>query len=164
MRPLPILSALAALVLPALILSACSATQSRIDAHEDVFVTYPPEVQEAIRENRLLPGFDATQVYLALGDAHARSTDGDVETWSYHRTHKRWIQEDKPEAQHKLELVEFQLTRVEGANTPAPRSFDDVCLARTAVELTVQFVDGEVVQWDEPTDVWVDEWHEVARR
>lgn len=71
----------------ALALTACSTPQKRVRRHQELFNTYPPEVQQSILNGQVQVGFNAEQVTMALG-APARvwsrkTPQANEEIWSY---------------------------------------------------------------------------------
>lgn len=71
----------------ALLLSACSSTDSRIQKDKAAFDEYPPSVQYAIRAGRIEIGFTPAQVRMALGEptrSYTRTTaSGTSLVWAY---------------------------------------------------------------------------------
>ena len=74
-------------VLLPLMLVACSTPQSRIDSNRAAFDTYPPEVQQKIRNGTVDIGFTPDMVRMALGDPDHRyqrtTAGGQAEIWGY---------------------------------------------------------------------------------
>lgn len=66
-----------------------STPEARIRKHADLFASFPPEVQQEIRQGRVQIGFTADMVRLALGDPHrvySRTTATTTnEVWVYTR-------------------------------------------------------------------------------
>ena len=62
-----------------LLLSACSAIDSRISQHEIEFKAYPPDIQTLIKNGQIRPGFTETQVYIAWGEPYYRGGN----QWTY---------------------------------------------------------------------------------
>lgn len=144
-----------------LFLTGCSATQMRINANEDLFESYPPDVQATIKSNRIDRGFDSTQVYMALGNASRTEMNGDQEVWYYHQIHNRTVREDKTAAEYREELKAYQHAVEQGeVGLHEPLTYRDVALCRTGVSRIVRFEAGRVVGWEEPDDMWLDDWHE----
>lgn len=63
----------------AMLLSACSAIDSRISQHENEFKAYPPEIQALIKNGQIRPGFTQTQVYIAWGEPYYQGGN----QWTY---------------------------------------------------------------------------------
>jgi outer membrane protein assembly factor BamE (lipoprotein component of BamABCDE complex) len=143
-----------------LALAGCSATQARIDDNEDLFNSYPPEVQAMIKSNRIDRGFDSTQVYLALGNADRTEMNEGVEVWYYHQTHTQTAKEEKSAGEYREEMIAYVNEVAKGnENAKEPSTYRVFKLYRTAVSRMVDFEDGKVVSWVEPEDMWLDEWH-----
>jgi hypothetical protein len=68
-------------------LLACASPERRIKANQALFDTYPPQVQQDIRDGKVEVGFDAAQVEMALGRpdrVYSRQTaDSLKEVWAY---------------------------------------------------------------------------------
>lgn len=144
-----------------LLLAACSATKARISANEDLFNSYPPEVQAAIKSNRIERGFDSTQVYLALGNAHSTEMDGEQELWFYHQTHNQSVKEEKSASEYRDEMIVYEsAVAAGGEGLSEPSAYRVVRLYRTSVCRIVRFEDGRVVSWEEPDGMWLDDWHQ----
>ena len=76
---------------PALALAlACAGTDSRIAESEDVFDSYPEEVQQKIRAGEIAVGFSEEQVLMALGEPDRRTQvtaeDAAAEVWTWRRS------------------------------------------------------------------------------
>ena len=156
MKPKTWIPALAA----ALFLAACSATQARINANEELFESYTPQEQAMIKSNRIDRGFDSTQVYLALGHADRTEHADGQELWFYHQTHQRSVREEKSASEYREELDAYQQAVSEGVQgLTEPTTYRVVPLYRTNVFRLVRFEEGRVVAWEEPGDMWLDEWH-----
>lgn len=65
----------------------CASPDSRIKKHPEIFNTFPPEVQEEVRQGRVHIGYTPDMVFIALGKADReytrRTADGVTEVWSY---------------------------------------------------------------------------------
>jgi hypothetical protein len=65
----------------------CASTDSRINKHSDLFATFSPDIQEAIRAGRVQIGYTTDMVFMALGKPHreyVRNTAaGQTQVWSY---------------------------------------------------------------------------------
>lgn len=76
-----------ALCLAAALLAACASVNSRIKKHQAEFDSYPPEIQQKIRDGQVDPGFTFTQVELALGApdrTYSETAPGkEREIWAY---------------------------------------------------------------------------------
>jgi hypothetical protein len=77
-------------VLPVLLaaaLSACATTQSRIRKHQAEFDSYPPAVQQKIKDGKVEVGFTQQQAAMALGKPdriyRRKTADSDQEVWAY---------------------------------------------------------------------------------
>lgn len=71
----------------ALALSACAGPSARIRRHRQAFDSYPPPIQQAIREGRVELGMTPQMVELAAGapdqKLESQSAAGTIETWLY---------------------------------------------------------------------------------
>ncbi|MCC5833544.1 MAG: hypothetical protein JJU20_02315 [Opitutales bacterium] len=69
---------------------ATQSPQARISKNQDLFDSYPAEVQTAIEEGRVEPGFDADQVRMAIGDPSRvetrRTEDSEQTVYVYTRS------------------------------------------------------------------------------
>lgn len=67
----------------------CSTVEKRIERNQSLYSTYPPEVQNAIREGKIYVGFSKEQVAIALGQPHEsytkRTATGETRVWEYYR-------------------------------------------------------------------------------
>jgi hypothetical protein len=81
---------LAPLGAAAIALAACSTTDSRIRRHQDLFDSYPPEVQRNLRRGAIEIGYTPEMVRMALGEPDRRTQvqdlDGASEIWIYRRS------------------------------------------------------------------------------
>lgn len=72
------------------LLAACASPAKRIEERQQLFDTYPPDVQQKIREGHVAPGFTEDMVWMALGDPDQKSTDSSAEgetlIWVYTRS------------------------------------------------------------------------------
>lgn len=144
-----------------LFLTGCSATDRRISANEDLFETYPPEIQAIIKSNRIDRGFDSTQVYMSFGNADRTEMDGGQEIWFYHQAHKRNVKEEKTAAEYREELSAYEYSVHQGnQNAQEPLTYRVITLHRTSVYRLVRFENGRVVSWEEPDEMWLDDWHQ----
>lgn len=79
---------LAALLgIAAIALVACNTTSSRIRSQQELFDSYPPEVQENLRNGIIEIGYTAEMVVMALGEPDrktaAKGEDEVEEVWTY---------------------------------------------------------------------------------
>jgi len=69
------------------VLSSCATPDARIKRHQELFDTLPEEVQERLREGRVVIGDTSDMVFIALGkpdrEYTRRTTDGELTVWSY---------------------------------------------------------------------------------
>lgn len=74
----------------AIALMACSTTASRIRSHQALFDSYPPEVQERIRNGIIEVGYTPEMVVMALGEPDrktvAKPENEMVEVWTYRKS------------------------------------------------------------------------------
>ncbi|MFQ5844359.1 MAG: hypothetical protein ACE5JG_05145 [Planctomycetota bacterium] len=150
---------MSAVLLVAGLLVACTATDRRISKNEDVFNTYPPEVQAMIKSNRIAQGFDTTQVYLSWGTADKTTSDGERETWTYIITHNKTVEKEKGAYEYALERKEWEEALARGEPVPEPTPTKQVSYYRSRVAKVVVFVGGRVQTWEEPEAGWLDDWH-----
>ena len=68
-------------------LIGCATPKSRIQRNQELFDTFPPDIQEKIRAGEVDLGFDQDMVSIALGkpdrEYTRRTQDGTVSIWSY---------------------------------------------------------------------------------
>ncbi len=93
-----------ALMIGLLVTAGCaSTTESRIDREPDLFASFPPDVQELVRNGQVRVGFEPDMVRLALGEPNRKvirqAADDQREIWYYegryftlesHDFHDRW--------------------------------------------------------------------------
>lgn len=76
-----------ALVLAVILAAACATTESRIRSQQALFDSYPPEVQQNVRNGVIEVGYTPEMVRMALGDpdrkSHVESDEGALEVWTY---------------------------------------------------------------------------------
>lgn len=76
-----------AIVCASALLAACGARERRIKRNQELFSSYPPATQQAIREGEVQVGFTKEMVAMALGKpdrVYNRSTEGSTqEIWAY---------------------------------------------------------------------------------
>lgn len=143
-----------------LALAGCNATKARINDNEDLFRSYSPEIQSAIRSNRIQRGFDSTQTYLALGNADRTEYENDQELWYYYQTHTRTQKEEKSAGEYRDEMTAYENALEKGyTHVQEPTTYRVFQLRRTSVQRIVRFENGVVVDWEEPESAWVDDWH-----
>ncbi len=69
------------------ILAGCATPESRIKSHPDLFASFPPDIQESVRQGKIARGYTPDMVFIALGDPTSKtmetSAGGDREIWSY---------------------------------------------------------------------------------
>lgn len=74
-------------LLLAAVLAACATPQSRIKKHQSDFDSYPPAVQQKIRDGQADVGFTKEQAAMALGKPDRmftrKTANGDQEIWAY---------------------------------------------------------------------------------
>jgi outer membrane protein assembly factor BamE (lipoprotein component of BamABCDE complex) len=72
-----------------LFMSGCATPEARIKKNPELFATYPPEIQNLIREGRVDIGFTKDMVRFALGEPNhiylRTSADRQTEIWAYTR-------------------------------------------------------------------------------
>jgi len=70
-----------------LLVVGCASPAPRIRRHAELFASFPPEVQENIRQGQIDVGYTKPMVYMALGCPHRiydRCVQGtNVEIWAY---------------------------------------------------------------------------------
>ena len=66
---------------------SCSTPDSRIRKNQELFDTYPPDVQDSIREGKVKIGFTEDMVRMALGNPNETAVnvtkEGEVHVWAY---------------------------------------------------------------------------------
>ena len=74
-------------LLAALWLAGCASPASRIKKNPELFASFPPEVQEKVRQGKVEVGFNTDMAAMALGApdrTYTRSTaEGVAEIWAY---------------------------------------------------------------------------------
>ncbi len=118
-----------------LALSACATPQKRIEKNPELFASYPPDVQEALKEGNINLGFDPKMVEIALGKpdrTYLRTTEQGTETvWVY-----VWLSK----------YTYTQSVSLSGVRGSAWVSVDDI---REVPLKTVTFTDGRVTGIEE---------------
>ena len=75
------------LVVVALVVAACATPERRIAQNPELFESFPPEVQENVRQGIIQIGYDRDMVRIALGNPDRMSTrrrEGEeLEVWTY---------------------------------------------------------------------------------
>lgn len=88
MMRFPISISLLAVALIAL--GACSTTGSRISNQQELFDSYPPEVQQNIRNSVIEIGYTKDMVIMALGEpsrkVEMQTEEGMTEVWNYRKS------------------------------------------------------------------------------
>lgn len=112
-----------------------------------------------IKSNRIDRGFDQTQVCLSIGNAHRTEMKDGQEIWYYHRTHTSSVKEEKSAGEYRDEMTAYHNALRAGRDVQEPGTQRVVRLRRTRVERLVRFESGSVVSWEEPEEMWLDEWH-----
>ncbi len=76
-----------ALLAAGLMFSACASPERRIAQNPELFESFPPEVQETVRQGIIQIGYDRDMVRIALGEPDRISTrrrEGEeLEIWTY---------------------------------------------------------------------------------
>lgn len=66
---------------------SCASIDSRIKKNQEVFDSFPPEVQALVREEKLRVGFTPEMAAIAIGPPHRKYTRttkaGETELWAY---------------------------------------------------------------------------------
>ena len=144
-------------LLPVLLAFGCSPPSSRIKKNEELFATYPPDVQAAIRSGQIQQGFDQNQVYMALGKPTKKKAQGSSETWVYVKQVRKQVTTKKDVYKYELELREFEDKRARGEYAKEP-SLDETTGLTLVLLSVVKFTDGRVTSWEDPPDQFPDEW------
>jgi outer membrane protein assembly factor BamE (lipoprotein component of BamABCDE complex) len=139
--------------------AACGGPKARIKDNEELFASYPPNVQALIRAGEIDRGFDTTQVYMALGSPHSKEPNPKGEIWSYTQRWQRQVQEEKGAVEYENERLKYEQARARGEQPPEPVPYRVVTYYRTQVVRLVHFETGKVVADERPTDRYLDEWH-----
>lgn len=78
---------LAALLCGLVLSAGCTTPAGRIKRNPGLFASFPPEIQENVKQGKIEIGYDRDMVYIALGDPDRRysrrTSAGDVEVWAY---------------------------------------------------------------------------------
>jgi len=81
---------IALLAVVSIALGACSTTGSRIADQQDLFDSYPPEVQQNIRNGVIEIGYSRDMVHMALGEPNRKvemqTEEGMTEVWNYRKS------------------------------------------------------------------------------
>ena len=158
-----------ALALGLVTLVACGGPKARIKDNQAIYDTYPPEVQAMIKSGQIAPGFDQTQVYMALGKPEKKEMSNGQESWLYTVNVQRTLKHEKGAVAYENEqlkyeraLAEYNQAKAEGrvAIEPAkPDPFSYETQSRTRLRQEVVFVSGKVSTSRNPQDEYLDEWH-----
>jgi outer membrane protein assembly factor BamE (lipoprotein component of BamABCDE complex) len=138
----------------------CSTPSSRIKKNQELFDSYPPDVQTAIRSGEIRKGFDQNQVYMALGHATKKEAAGTSETWLYAKQVHKQVTTKKDVYKYELERREYDEKVARGERATPPSMEETKYLKRTRVVREVKFTNGRVTSWNDPPDRYLDEWHE----
>ena len=78
------------LLAAALALAACNTIDSRIGRQQELFDSYPPNVQQNIRNGLIEVGYTPEMVVMALGEpdrkTEMQTEDGVAEVWTYRKS------------------------------------------------------------------------------
>ncbi len=81
----PASAAMATIVL--IVLAGCATPESRIRDNPGLFASFPPDVQQNVRQGRIEIGYTPEMVTMALGKADKveteKAAEGTTEIWSY---------------------------------------------------------------------------------
>lgn len=81
----PASAAMATIVL--MVLAGCATPESRIRDNPGLFASFPPDVQQNVRQGRIEIGYTPEMVTMALGKADKveteKAAEGTTEIWSY---------------------------------------------------------------------------------
>lgn len=143
----------------AVLLSACSAIDSRISQHEGEFKAYSPEIQALIKNGQIRPGFTETQVYISWGEPYYRG--GSQWTYPGYDCKKFQVSKDEWEyrRQYQTEWDEYQDKKKHGHKEvfipPSPYKEENRC--RRFVKNYIYFNNGILTRIDSPpTITWID--------
>ena len=116
-----------------LALAACASPGRRVAANPELFASFPPEVQDAVREGRVEPGFTPDMVEMALGAPHRTyrraTSDGETVIWQYVRI------------RHDVSTRPFLSG---GSRRYSYSTYIDQVDTREIPEIRVEFLDGTV--------------------
>jgi outer membrane protein assembly factor BamE (lipoprotein component of BamABCDE complex) len=150
-------------------LAACGGPKARIKDNQAIYDTYPPEVQAMIKSGQIAPGFDQTQVYMALGKPEKKEMSNGQESWLYTAAVSRTLKHEKGAVQYENEqlkyeraLAEYNQAKAEGRVAIEPSKPDPFWYEeqrRTKLRQEVVFVSGKVASSRNPQDEYLDEWH-----
>jgi hypothetical protein len=122
---------------------ACSTTGSRIRSEQALFDSYPPEIQQNIRNGTIEVGYTPEMVHMALGKPDHKSQfdteDGAFEVWTYEKSRPgigfgigtgsmigshvgvgTGVSVGEPASTEEQAVVQFRDGRVSGFRTPRP--------------------------------------------
>ena len=91
-----------------LALFACGGPKARIKDNQAIYDTYPPEVQAMIKSGQIAPGFDQTQVYMALGKPERKEMGTGQESWLYTVAVSRTLKHEKGAVQYENEQLKYE--------------------------------------------------------
>ena len=158
-----------ALLTAILVLAACGGPKARIKDNQNLFDTYPPEVQAMIKSGQIGQGFDQTQVYMALGTPEKKQLQDDTEVWLYTVNVRRTLKHEKGAVQYENEqlkyekaLAEYHAAVAAGQVATEPQKPDPYWYEtqnRTRIKREVVFRNGKVASWRDPHEEYMDDWH-----
>lgn len=123
------------------LLAGCSTPESRIKENPALFATFPPNVQQNIRQGRIEVGYTPDMVYIALGKAdreYARRTEeGTTTVWAYVNT---YTTTDRQRVNTSVRVREG-----DGYRTVNDDVWVDVQQQHEYEKMRVEFRDGKVI-------------------
>jgi len=147
------------ILLVAVVTSACSTTESRIEANRQNYDKFPAEVQQAIQRGEVLPGFTREQVFIALGEPWSREADHSI----YAGCNWRTVRTLTPELVWRREYRRAWNRHVEKYGTgstvtfSAPLRYRDQRLCRRYIDQVVYFEGDRVTYTERPPEiVWLE--------
>ena len=75
------------------------------------------------------------------------------------RGHRDTVTEEKSASEYRADMLEYEAAKLEGRDCPEPTTYHVYEIFRTRVARLVHFEDGVVASWEEPDEMWLDEWH-----
>lgn len=132
----------------AVLVAGCNTPQTRIKRHPELFGSFPPEVQEKIKQGKVDIGFSKDAVYLALGDPDRRylrrTAEGEVEVWAYTET-VRTVERQRVEGPFRYRGPDGELRTIRDS------MWVDVEQRKEFERLRVEFKNGLVTAMEEAT-------------
>lgn len=129
------------------LVASCASPDSRIRRNAELFETFPPEVQAAVRDGRVDLGFNQDMVFIALGKPNReytrRTRQGEFVVWAY-TDHFRRVQRQKVDGRFRV-----RDSRTGHVHSVRDSVWVDVPTFYEFDRLRIEFQDNEVVAIEE---------------